>query len=119
MSIPYKAIDAMMAALKKVGDEHGVTFEITKEKSRVDATSFLIKATSKDDSAVRSAFERHCEGYGFKKEDFKRRFVFRGSVYTLTGFDVGKPKYAVVAYHEDGRRFGFPYGISRHITWAK
>ena len=75
-------------------------------------TNFSLKLeVSKKDIGGKSfeqvEFEKYCVLYGFKPEDYKKKFNMNGKTFTLTGFKPRAKKMPVIAISQDGKGYKF------------
>jgi len=100
--------------LKKLGDKHGVAFEVKPGSfSSTNATFKLGINTKNQDGTVTTPEKRDWDAYhimfGFEKDDFGREFRHGGHTFKIDGLHPSRPKYPVTGSRvPDGKRFKFP-----------
>jgi hypothetical protein len=92
--------DDIDAALKAVGDKHGVALRAGNASYTATNATFKLE--------VSTSFNRFCTLYGFKPENLGATFQNRGVTFTLIGLDRKSRKYPVLARNaKDGKTYKF------------
>jgi len=90
----------IIAALKELGDRHGVNFSI--EGGQIGSKArFNLWAEPKTPAGGKShaqrEFEAYAAYYGLKPEHFGKTFISQGSLYRISGIKPSAPKYQILA----------------------
>lgn len=104
---------AIREALDAVGKELGIEFELGTSRFSNEVMNCKIKAkVLGEDGEVfdedRANFKVFCEEHGLKQEHLGKKFVYKGKVFTITGFRPRANKYKVRATAADGKHWRFP-----------
>lgn len=99
--------DDVMKALEEVAAQHGVIFSMAKSKVTATEATFYVRAALVNDDAARAEFARNCGVAGLEPTDFKRKFLYRGQLYTILKAMPGRVKYPLDVERADGKRFKF------------
>ena len=97
-------------ALQQLSEKYNVN--ITAGKIRYDDNSFNLdlKMTKKEVNGElfeKVEFEKYCFMYGFKPEDYLKKFISNCKTYTIIGFKPRNTKMPVIAVSQDNKRYKF------------
>lgn len=117
------------SALSDVLGKHGIkptlgTIRFSSLSCKVSLEMKLAGTENAEDGGLGNAadkaeFELYATRFGLKPEDFGKKFVSRGYLYTITGIKPSRPKFPVSAVRSDGKGFKFPAGNVRLALLGK
>ena len=94
-------------ALKAIATKYGLT--VTNTGGKFDDGSYSPRITFTADGAAEGTWRTHAPSFGLPVNAFGQTFTQAGYSYTITGLDLGKPKYCIKAKRTDnGKEYGFP-----------
>jgi hypothetical protein len=111
----------VVAALKAVGDKHGVAIAAGGGQYSNNSTGVVKLSLTAigGDSRLARDFKTYASTFGVKPEDLGRTFRSRGTEYKVTGINPGRPKFPfavervsdgkVFKFTEEGVRIGLGY----------
>lgn len=104
--------EEIQKALKDLGKKLNVEFSAAGGSFSDVEMTLKVKVVPIDKTAVlekeKTTFEKHAGYYGLDAKDFGREYMFKGEAYTISGFDLGRPKYSIKATRIDGTVVYFP-----------
>ncbi|MEE8428311.1 MAG: hypothetical protein V3S33_02255 [Gammaproteobacteria bacterium] len=99
------------AALADLGKEHGITFHCANAKYSSLEFTFQLKGEVIDagdgKSKAQVEWENQSNLLGLGHVSFGAKFRTNMRLFTITGIDLGKPKYPVLGADEKGKGFKF------------
>lgn len=105
------------AALKAVGEKHGLNLQIGNIKFSANEFHTKLEVRTKTTSTgeafdpYAAAWKRYCAGYGLPADGVGKTFTsFSGKKYTVRGINTKAAKYPVVVRGEDGKSYKFTVG---------
>lgn len=106
--------EAIKDALKEVGAEHGLSFELGK-MTFLD-TSFTLKvecvinngSDNCDNVVAKHTWDEHCVLFALSPEDFGKTFESNGSTFEICGCKPNNRKYPIITKNlSNGKQFKF------------
>lgn len=106
--------DEMNAALNLVLKKHGVTAVVGNASFTPGDVTFKVKVSvgSADDAAKRE-WDRYCVMFGLTPDLFGKKFVSRGTEFTITGIAKKGRDYPVLATNDNGTVYKFNIETAR------
>lgn len=111
------------AALKAVGDEFGINFEVKAGRFSPELYRFTSEAkvgaapsASDKERERRREFERFCVRFGLKPEHYGAAFVSQGKQFTICGLQPNAPKFPVLARSTRGAVYKFKVEATGFVT---
>jgi hypothetical protein len=102
------------AALKAVGDKHGISLKLGRGTFSAETATFKLELGTVSDTGVvvtkeAQDFKTYALMFGLKPEHLGQSFKdFDGHSYKVVGLKVRSPKFPVLVERADGARFKFP-----------
>jgi len=101
----------MTEAMTAVAEKYGLSVQAHNGKYSTDqySTKFTLVATPEGKSVDQSNWDKYCEVYGFKTEDFGRAFTdYRGKTWTISGLKPTRTKNNILVTNTRGTRYVMP-----------
>lgn len=104
---------AALPALREALAPFGLTVEPGRSQYSNGATGKLqFDLTVEGVDTARENFERCAQWFELKPEDYGRAFLCNGTAYTISGIDMGRPKFPISGKRaSDGKGFKFPADV--------
>lgn len=113
----------VQAALKAVGDEFGVNFNVKAGRFSPAEYRFTTEAkvgeapsASDQERERRREFEMFCGRFGLRPEHYGAAFVSQGRQFTICGLQRKAPKFPVLARSIRGTVYKFPVEATGFVT---
>jgi hypothetical protein len=95
-----------------LGKKFDVTFHAGTCRYSETEMNYKLKVTINDQKILQdkklSDWNKYYQLYGFRKEDFGKKFILQGNQYKIVGLNVKKPKFSLEGERvEDGKIFLF------------
>lgn len=101
-------------ALESIGKNHDITFDIdfgrhspTKIQFRITAARTVYSSLGKTLSPAQVEWDWYASRFGFKSDDFGRRFERNGQTFTICGVKPSNHKYPILAKTSSGTVYKF------------
>ena len=100
------------AALIEVGAMNGVKFKVgnmryTSESVKITLDAFDTNGAGADTSVDQLAWNKGCAWFGFKEEDFGKKFSAGTRTFTISGLKPKNHKYPIIGSGPEGGRYKF------------
>lgn len=107
-----KIRDEVNVALIALGKRFDITFHAGACRYSDTEMNYKLKVTINDQKILQAKksdeWNKYCQLYGFKKEDFGKTFIFQNDRYKIVGINTKKPKYNLEGERlSDGKVFLF------------
>ena len=104
--------EAIEKALREVGSEYGLSFEVGKigffDTSLTAKIECVINNEENGDNSVaKHIWDKHCVIFALKPEDFGKTFESKGNIFEICGCKPNNTKYPILAKKSNGRVFKF------------
>lgn len=108
---------AISLALRKHGEQHGVSMEILMSEPQMDSTSatfqIMLRDCSKTMPASQMSFYKNCSLYGLTADDYKAKVLVEGRLLELWDINPRSELSPILARElSTGKIFSFPAGIT-------
>ena len=120
-----KIMNDVNEALKKIGNNYGISFTKNKVKFSTDLFRTKLECVVNKNGldTKKILWDRYCGLFNLSPDDYGRKFTFGEKIYTVVGIKPNSRRYNIVAVEEEsGKEFKFPVDIIRdaqHGIWFR
>jgi len=101
-----KIRDDLEGWMETFGEELGIVVELGNARFTPESVTFKLKVRIADEDGLKSMsqleFEAHAASFGFKAEDYERKFKSRGKLITIVGLKPRSYKYPILGRNAYG-----------------
>ncbi len=113
-----KALVAEMnAAVTAIATSHGLKINIGGGTYGELEANLKVKVQVLDTAGhaeqAKRTFDAYAAMLGLRADDLGRTFIFKGSLFKVTGLNPNAPKFCVLARRADGKEYRFPASVIR------